>query len=605
MKSDCPSYYSLFFDPDQICKKGKFEQIKDLISKNSKIDINERGMWSNTPLIIACQYNHSEIALFLLEQSRIDIISMNQNGGTALLYACLEGLNLVVKKLLSMGCYPNSKPSLVYNSQTDKNDFLTPLSAAIVNGHFEIVQLLIQYGCSISFTISQKSEQTQIINNKKVINEITNISPLMLACKYQQKEIFEYLLSLPFTLQSTTNTIPIGQGLSSVTGSAHGTSLGQGSKPSSATGLGSSSSPSPSLSSSEKEEINFLQQDSNGSTILHYICTITKGNSTNQSIKNSNENFQTSLEILTTFITFLSNKSKKDLEIILFLRDNNQSLPIHNACESLAISLVEKLLNTEQQLNQSNQSNQSTKVKYQLLECFNDMGYTPLHIGIKKRSIELIELLLLKYNSNPFQKTNSKQTQSQINKNDGCAYDIAMKLNANNEIYKIFYNYNKNLETNNNNINLNQERVQEEAKESQDDIQGFNVLANPEVNNLSGHELRIEELVNSFTAASTPSIATKISSQAMEKNQLQEKIAISNTATLFMDQIFTSSNQNFLTPIKTKSTINNNTNVNNTNSSNLIQPLSLNYAPLKEKSKDSPLFLMKSDDTVRIASPIF
>ena len=78
-----------------------------------------------------------------------------------------------------------------------------------------------------------------------------------------------------------------------------------------------------------------------------------------------------------------------------------------------------------------------------------------------------------------------------------------------------------------------------------------------------------------------------------------------NEYKIFMDQIFTSSNQNFLTPIKTKSTINNNTNVNNTNSSNLIQPLSLNYAPLKEKSKDSPLFLMKSDDTVRIASPIF
>lgn len=104
--------------------------------------------------------------------------------------------------------------------------------------------------------------------------------------------------------------------------------------------------------------------------------------------------------------------------------------------------------------------------------------------------------------------------------------------------------------------------------------------------------MRIEEIVNSLTTASTPSIPSKVLSQTTQKKEFNNnnQETISNTASLFIDQIFTSSNQTFQTPVKTK------------------HPNSLSFAPLKEKSKDTPLSLIKSnndDDTVRLASPLF
>jgi ankyrin repeat protein len=53
------------------------------------VDVNTRGMWGNTPLISACQYQHTKVALYLCLHGA-DVNAANERNNTALLYACLE-----------------------------------------------------------------------------------------------------------------------------------------------------------------------------------------------------------------------------------------------------------------------------------------------------------------------------------------------------------------------------------------------------------------------------------------------------------------------------------------------------------------------------------
>ena len=99
-------------------------------------DVNKRGMWESTPLIVACQYRHSDVALALCDTPGVDIAAVNEKGATALLYAAMEGLQDVVERLLAMGLdtdtfVANASPAVVYNSSTDCNLPLTPPSPPI------------------------------------------------------------------------------------------------------------------------------------------------------------------------------------------------------------------------------------------------------------------------------------------------------------------------------------------------------------------------------------------------------------------------------------------------------------------------------------------
>ena len=507
-----------------LCKKGKLEMIQNLLTGDPPhtppsqrvVDINMKGMWGNTPLIVACQYHHPEVALYLLQYSSIDVCHMNDHGVTALLYACLEGLDLVVKKLLAMGASPNTKPAVVYNSQTDRSDQMTPLIAAIVNGHLEILKSLVSVRCDLDIKISQKSDQVAIIDGKKLKLEIHGMTPLMVASKYQQKEIFRYLLT-------------------------------------------------------EGEAFNFLLQDSEGFSVLHYLCRAKKPNTTTPAPLDSSTSSTPpplALEMLNLFIEAIPDSSS--LLDLIYLSDTKGSLPIHIASESTFLELVECLLKTERNILEVLTVDRNLSSPHQpslQVHAMNGMGYTPLHISIKKRCTEVVKLLL-EYGSDPYQPLVAnpnlhEQRLSQSN-TEKCAYDAAMKLRQTTEIYQLLsLHHEKRQEaqtlSNQNQSSLDHESVSRttlrilQAQDTKED--GFCVVGEPEEDDCTGQEMRIHEIVASLSSSNaTPKVDLKLDKNVRRSGNLNGKNEESSTlfvttATSLVEQLLDSS---YHTPVKIK-----------------------------------------------------
>ena len=170
-------------------KKGDISGVTALL--DSGADVNTIGMWNNSPLIVACQYGHHEIALKLLSIDSVDVQLVNERGATALLFACLEGSTDVVRILLERGAIANNcNISSLYNSQTDRIEPSTPLSSAIVNGHAEIVKLLLHAGCNVNakFPIAKVKGVLSIVPIEN------GYSPALLACACGQVEILNILI---------------------------------------------------------------------------------------------------------------------------------------------------------------------------------------------------------------------------------------------------------------------------------------------------------------------------------------------------------------------------------------------------------------------------
>ena len=59
------------------------------------------GMWDNTPLLAACMYGHSEVALKLIQRNA-NVLARNEHGATALHYSAVEGCLEVTQALLAV-----------------------------------------------------------------------------------------------------------------------------------------------------------------------------------------------------------------------------------------------------------------------------------------------------------------------------------------------------------------------------------------------------------------------------------------------------------------------------------------------------------------------
>ncbi|CAN0122875.1 unnamed protein product, partial [Discosporangium mesarthrocarpum] len=62
-----------------------------MVGSGSLLNVNERGVWGNTPLIVAAQYGRTEVGLALLSHGA-DPCLTNERGASPLLFACAEGL---------------------------------------------------------------------------------------------------------------------------------------------------------------------------------------------------------------------------------------------------------------------------------------------------------------------------------------------------------------------------------------------------------------------------------------------------------------------------------------------------------------------------------
>mmetsp|Transcript_38851 Transcript_38851/g.51192 ORF Transcript_38851/g.51192 Transcript_38851/m.51192 type:complete len:648 (+) Transcript_38851:379-2322(+) len=187
-------------------KSGDLEAVKELIALRRsqadnqslpaeedlwEVDLNARGMWSNTPLILACQYGHAEIAALLLEAGA-DFQLENEKGARALLYCCIEGLTEVVTTLLSKKDVVDPEPVHIYNPKTDCSQRLTPLLAASINGYNGIVEKLLDAGASVNrgtiFKIKRGDEFEETFSEKM------GVTPLAGAAKQNHIDTVKLLL---------------------------------------------------------------------------------------------------------------------------------------------------------------------------------------------------------------------------------------------------------------------------------------------------------------------------------------------------------------------------------------------------------------------------
>ncbi|KAF8033830.1 hypothetical protein BT93_C0175 [Corymbia citriodora subsp. variegata] len=136
----------------------------------SRVDINLRNYRGQTALMQACQYGHWEVVQTLI-LSRADIHRADYiNGGTALHLAALNGHSLCIRLLLvdylpsrqdlfnvmrgksenleSIAEFDQGALCEVVNRAADGG--ITALHMASLNGHFESVQLLLDFGASLS-----------------------------------------------------------------------------------------------------------------------------------------------------------------------------------------------------------------------------------------------------------------------------------------------------------------------------------------------------------------------------------------------------------------------------------------------------------------------
>ncbi|CAM9175135.1 unnamed protein product [Ectocarpus sp. 4 AP-2014] len=124
----------------------------DGAAPSSKVaDLDERGMWGNTPLIVATQYGHPDIALALIAGGA-NVTLENERQATALHFSCAEGSVGVVSALLNSGANVDPSVATVHHPGANGGQTipLTPLSAAATGGYTELVRLLVQHGVDIN-----------------------------------------------------------------------------------------------------------------------------------------------------------------------------------------------------------------------------------------------------------------------------------------------------------------------------------------------------------------------------------------------------------------------------------------------------------------------
>lgn len=82
-------------------KRGNITLATELIVNSQQNVNNLLGMWNSTPLIVAIQYRQIDIINLLLKQNNINNINhCNDKGGSALLFACMEGMTEIVSTIL-------------------------------------------------------------------------------------------------------------------------------------------------------------------------------------------------------------------------------------------------------------------------------------------------------------------------------------------------------------------------------------------------------------------------------------------------------------------------------------------------------------------------
>jgi ankyrin repeat protein len=153
------------------------------------------GMWESSLLIVALQYGHIDIAQILLAQTDLgDLAMRNSKGADALLFACMEGMDDIVKRLLALGVRPSVTPTShpVYNLLTDQSLVCSPLSIAVYNGRQTVVKMLLDI-CEES-VVALPFRFATLKSIQRGGASATDVTPLSMACAMGRLGVVRELL---------------------------------------------------------------------------------------------------------------------------------------------------------------------------------------------------------------------------------------------------------------------------------------------------------------------------------------------------------------------------------------------------------------------------
>ena len=169
----------------------------DMLLSILEADPNSSDSEGVTPLMLACQYGNIRIATLLL-QARANINQQNNNGLTALMYACLSETphNDLVRLLIQSGADISIKESELQ---------VTALMVAATRGHTSIVQYLLDEGApvniqdvdgSTSLTIASELGHSEVVRvlinygaDVNILAKDPNLTALMFACNHQRTAV--------------------------------------------------------------------------------------------------------------------------------------------------------------------------------------------------------------------------------------------------------------------------------------------------------------------------------------------------------------------------------------------------------------------------------
>lgn len=166
-------------DPNQVNEKGVsvlatacfygYREIFKLLLQSDKTRLNVQDSLGATPLVLAAQKGFDDIVSDLLERKADPKIPI-KDGRTALTFAAAAGHHAIADMLIKHGAIVNThttivnylsaaelKDKLSRQSYVDMKDgrlkverLMTPLVAAVTNGHIEVVRVLLKVGADIN-----------------------------------------------------------------------------------------------------------------------------------------------------------------------------------------------------------------------------------------------------------------------------------------------------------------------------------------------------------------------------------------------------------------------------------------------------------------------
>lgn len=136
-------------------KDGDLAAIDELLK--GPCDIEQEGMWGNTPLLAACMNDKGDVAVRLINLGA-NIAAMNENRASPLHFATVEGDLTVVEAIINSAMdaggeelvrkLVNCGDAKIYNRHLDAYASRTPVCSAAESGFVDIVCALVAAGAN-------------------------------------------------------------------------------------------------------------------------------------------------------------------------------------------------------------------------------------------------------------------------------------------------------------------------------------------------------------------------------------------------------------------------------------------------------------------------